>query len=58
MLLGIEKGIELMKAEGYQPASWVTDMLPLGNAAAILGAALLYTNKKSRKFQVKMPSLS
>ena len=31
--IGIEKGIELMKAEGYQPASWVNDMLASGNTS-------------------------
>src|SRR5690606_25599492 len=25
--IGVEKGIEMMKAEGHKPASWVTDML-------------------------------
>lgn len=29
--IGVEKGIELMKAEGLEPASWVTDMLASGN---------------------------
>ncbi len=29
--IGVEKGIELMKAEGYKPAAWVTDMLDSGN---------------------------
>jgi len=28
--IGVQKGIELMQAEGYQPASWVTDMLASG----------------------------
>lgn len=28
--IGVEKGIELMKAEGYEPASWVTNMLASG----------------------------
>jgi Enoyl-CoA hydratase/carnithine racemase len=29
--IGVEKGIELMKAEGYEPAAWVTEMLASGN---------------------------
>ena len=29
--IGVEKGIELMKAEGLEPASWVTEMLVSGN---------------------------
>jgi 3-hydroxyacyl-CoA dehydrogenase len=28
--IGVEKGIELMKAEGYEPAAWVTDMIASG----------------------------
>jgi 3-hydroxyacyl-CoA dehydrogenase len=31
--IGVEKGIELMKAEGCQPASWVTDMLASGTTS-------------------------
>ena len=31
--IGVQKGIELMEAEGYQPASWVTDMLASGNTS-------------------------
>ncbi len=29
--IGVEKGIEIMKAEGMEPASWVTEMLQAGN---------------------------
>jgi 3-hydroxyacyl-CoA dehydrogenase len=52
--IGIEKGIELMKAEGYQPASWVTDMLASGNTSFYSikdGATHFYsiTNKKVEK---------
>ena len=28
--IGVEKGIELMKAEGYEPAAWVNEMLDKG----------------------------
>jgi 3-hydroxyacyl-CoA dehydrogenase len=52
--IGIEKGIELMKAEGYQPASWVTDMLASENTSFYSikdGATHFYsiTNKKVEK---------
>jgi 3-hydroxyacyl-CoA dehydrogenase len=52
--IGVEKGIELMKAEGYQPASWVTDMLAAGNTSFYSvkdGATHFYsiTNKKVEK---------
>lgn len=29
--IGVEKGIELMKAEGFEPATWVNDMLASGS---------------------------
>ncbi len=29
--IGVTKGIELMKAEGYEPAAWVNDMIASGN---------------------------
>jgi 3-hydroxyacyl-CoA dehydrogenase len=52
--IGVEKGIELMKAEGYQAASWVTDMLAAGNSSFYSvkdGATHFYsiTNKKVEK---------
>ena len=28
--IGVEKGIELMKAEGLEPATWVNEMLASG----------------------------
>ncbi len=31
--IGVEKGIELMKAEGLEPAAWVTDMIADGNTS-------------------------
>jgi len=31
--IGVEKGIEIMKAEGKTPASWVTDMLANGSTS-------------------------
>lgn len=52
--IGVEKGIELMQAEGYQPASWVTEMLASGNTSFYSiknGATHFYsiTNKKVEK---------
>ncbi len=52
--IGVEKGIELMKAEGYQPASWVTDMVASGTTSFYSvkdGATHFYsiTNKKVEK---------
>ena len=29
--IGVEKGIEMMKAEGFAPSAWVTEMLATGN---------------------------
>jgi len=29
--IGVEKGIEMMKAEGFTPSAWVTEMLAAGN---------------------------
>jgi len=45
--IGIEKGIEIMKAEGYTPAAWVTDMLASGSTS-------FYTVKEgaTHKFQM------
>lgn len=31
--IGVEKGIEIMKAEGLQPAAWVNDMIASGNSS-------------------------
>ncbi|MCB4808825.1 enoyl-CoA hydratase/isomerase family protein [Tamlana sp. 62-3] len=31
--IGVEKGIEIMKAEGYEPASWVNDMIASGSSS-------------------------
>lgn len=52
--IGVEKGIELMQVEGYQPASWVTEMLASGNTSFYSikdGATHFYsiTNKKVEK---------
>ena len=52
--IGVEKGIELMKAEGYVPASWVMDMIATGTTSFYSvkeGATHCYsiTNKKIEK---------
>jgi len=52
--IGVEKGIELMQAEGYQPASWVTEMLASGTSSFYSikdGATHFYSiaNKKVEK---------
>lgn len=54
--IGVEKGIELMKAEGLAPASWVTDMLASGNKSfyTVKEGITHYYNIAS-KSQVKVP---
>ena len=52
--IGVEKGIELMQVEGYQPASWVTEMLASGTSSFYSikdGATHFYSiaNKKVEK---------
>lgn len=49
--IGIEKGIELMKAESLQPAAWVTEMLANGNSS-------FYTVKDGAKYYYAIPSKS
>jgi len=54
--IGIEKGIALMQAEGYQPAAWVTDMLASGNSSFYsikVGATYFYDIPT--KAQTKVP---
>lgn len=54
--IGVEKGIEMMKAEGYTPAAWVTEMLASGNSSfyTVKEGATHYYNTVS-KSQVKVP---
>ncbi|RXJ50108.1 3-hydroxyacyl-CoA dehydrogenase/enoyl-CoA hydratase family protein [Gelidibacter gilvus] len=47
--VGVEKGIELMKAEGLKPAAWVTEMLESGNKS-------FYTIKEGNTFFYNIPS--
>ena len=54
--IGVEKGIEIMKAEGLQPANWVTDMIASGNKSFYTvkeGATYFYNI--ATKSQVKVP---
>ncbi len=47
--IGIEKGIELMKAEGKEPASWVTEMLEKGETN-------FYTVKEGATYYYDIPT--
>src|SRR5690606_26370141 len=47
--IGVEKGIEIMKAEGHEPASWVTDMLASENDS-------FYTIKDGATYYFDIPS--
>ncbi|AXT54337.1 3-hydroxyacyl-CoA dehydrogenase/enoyl-CoA hydratase family protein [Aquimarina sp. AD1] len=54
--IGVEKGIEIMKAEGYEPAAWVHDMIASGSTSFYTvknGATNYYDIPK--KEQVKVP---
>jgi len=54
--VGVEKGIELMKAEGHEPAAWVNEMLEKGNKSFYTvknGNTFYY--ELSKKEQVKVP---
>ncbi|CAM3732323.1 3-hydroxyacyl-CoA dehydrogenase [Flavobacterium saliperosum S13] len=54
--IGVEKGIELMKAEGLAPAAWVTEMITSGNKSfyTVKEGTTHYYNIAS-KAQVKIP---
>ena len=57
--IGVEKGIELMKAEGLEPATWVTEMLAAGSSSFYTvkdGATYYYDipKKLKKKYLVKM----
>jgi len=47
--IGVEAGIEMMKAEGYDVANWVTDMLAKGNTS-------FYSVKNGAKYYYDIPS--
>ena len=54
--VGVEKGIELMKAEGKEPAAWVTEMVAKGETSfySIKNGATYYYDIPA-KSQVKKP---
>ncbi|RYD94951.1 MAG: 3-hydroxyacyl-CoA dehydrogenase/enoyl-CoA hydratase family protein, partial [Sphingobacteriales bacterium] len=54
--VGVEKGIELMKAEGLEPAAWVNDMIASGNKSfyTIKDGATYYYDLASKQ-QKKVP---
>ncbi|CDF79678.1 3-hydroxyacyl-CoA dehydrogenase [Formosa agariphila KMM 3901] len=54
--IGVEKGIEIMKAEGFEPAAWVNDMLASGVSSfyAIKDGASYFYDIPSKK-QEKVP---
>jgi len=54
--IGVEKGIELMKAEGLAPAAWITEMIASGNKSfyTVKEGTTHYYNIAS-KAQVKIP---
>ncbi|WP_335976594.1 3-hydroxyacyl-CoA dehydrogenase/enoyl-CoA hydratase family protein [Gaetbulibacter jejuensis] len=49
--IGLEKGLEIMKAEGLEPASWVNDMLASGSKS-------FYTVKDGASYFYDIPSKS
>lgn len=53
--IGVEKGIELMKAEGYEPAAWVTQMLASKNTSfyIIKDGATYYYDIPSKTYRKK-----
>ncbi len=49
--IGVSKGVEIMKAEGKEPASWVTEMLDKGETS-------FYTVKDGATYYYDIPSKS
>ena len=49
--IGVEKGIEMMKAEGHRPAAWVNDMLASGSSS-------FYTIKNRATYAYDIPKKS
>ena len=47
--IGVENGIELMKAEGLEPAAWVNDMLASGSDS-------FYTVKDGATYAYAIPT--
>ena len=48
--IGVEKGIEMMKAEGYAPAAWVNEMLQSGSKS-------FYTVKEGNSYYYDIPEM-
>lgn len=54
--IGVEKGIELMKAEGKEPAAWVNEMLASGSKTFYtINNGATYCYEISKKSQEKIP---
>lgn len=54
--IGVQKGIELMKAEGFTPNSWVTEMLASGNKSFYtVNEGATYAYDLPKKSQIKIP---
>jgi 3-hydroxyacyl-CoA dehydrogenase len=54
--VGVEKGIELMKAEGHEPAAWVNEMLKKGSKSFYtVKSGNTYFYDIPKKEQVKVP---
>ncbi|KAA1248037.1 3-hydroxyacyl-CoA dehydrogenase/enoyl-CoA hydratase family protein [Aquimarina sp. RZ0] len=54
--VGVEKGIEIMKAEGYEPAAWVKDMVASGaNSFYTVKEGATYYYDIPKKEQIKVP---
>ncbi|WP_025741681.1 3-hydroxyacyl-CoA dehydrogenase/enoyl-CoA hydratase family protein [Aquimarina pacifica] len=54
--IGVEKGIEIMKSEGYEPAAWVNDMIASGSTSFYTvqdGATFFYDIPQKK--QIKIP---
>jgi 3-hydroxyacyl-CoA dehydrogenase len=49
--IGVAKGIELMKAEGFEPAAWVNEMVASGSTS-------FYTVKEGATYYYSIPSKS
>lgn len=54
--IGVQKGIEMMKAEGYEPAAWVNEMLESGSESfyTVKDGNTYYYNIDEKK-QAKIP---
>jgi len=54
--IGLEKGIEIMKAQGFEPAAWVNEMLASGNKSfySVKNGATYFYNIPSKN-QEKVP---